>query len=166
MTVTYGGSKNFKGLVSVIPFGEAYVQRIMVVSDGSEGANRAVDVAAGLAKAVNGILWIVSVRDVKLLTNHMKEIRQLGMSETLLERFTKQILTEAKERANRLGVSDVRIHVFEGDAAETIIDVVKREQVELLVVGRRGRGALASLALGSVAQKLASFCSCCVMVVP
>jgi nucleotide-binding universal stress UspA family protein len=153
-------------LVSVIPFGEAYVQRIMVVSDGSEGANRAVDVAAGLAKAVNGILWIVSVRDVKLLTNHMKEIRQLGMSENLLERFTKQILTKAKERAKRLGVSDVRIDVFEGDAAETIIDVVKREQVELLVVGRRGRGALASLALGSVAQKLASFCSCCVMVVP
>jgi nucleotide-binding universal stress UspA family protein len=153
-------------LVSVIPFGEAYVQRIMVVSDGSEGANRAIDVAAGLAKAVNGILWIVSVRDVKLLTNHMKEIRQLGMSENLLERFTKQILTEAKERAKRLGVSDVRIDVFEGDAAETIIDVVKREQVELLVVGRRGRGALASLALGSVAQKLASFCSCCVMVVP
>lgn len=92
------------------------MQRIMVVSDGSEGANRAVDVAAGLAKAVNGILWIVSVRDVKLLTNHMKEIRQLGMSENLLERFTKQILTEAKERAKRLGVSDVRIDVCHGSS--------------------------------------------------
>jgi nucleotide-binding universal stress UspA family protein len=142
------------------------VQRIMVVTDGSEGSNRAVDVAAGLTKAVNGILWIVTIRDVNLLTNHMKEIRRLGMSEYLLERFTKQILTEAKERANRLGVSDVRIHVFEGNAAETIIDIVKREQVELLVVGRRGRGGLASLPLGSVAQKLASFCSCSVMVVP
>ena len=52
------------------------MQRIMVVTDGSEGANRAVDVAAGLAKALNGILWIVTIRDVKLLSNHMKEIRQ------------------------------------------------------------------------------------------
>lgn len=142
------------------------MQRIMVVSDGSEGANRAVDVAAGLAKALNGILWIVAIRDVKLLTNHMKEIHHLGISENLLERFTKRILTEAKERAKRLGVSDVRIFVFEGDAAETIIDIVKREQIELLVVGRRGSGGLALLPLGSVAQKLASFCSCCVMVVP
>ena len=142
------------------------MQRIMVVSDGSEGANRAVDVAAELAKAVNGSLLIVAIRDVKLLTNHMKEIRRLGMPENLLEKFTKQILTEAKERANRLGVFDVRIHVFEGDAAEAIIDIVKREQIDLLVVGRRGRGRLAALPLGSVAQKLTSFCSCCVMVVP
>ena len=142
------------------------MQRIMVVTDGSEGANRAVDVAAELAKALNGILWIVAIRDVKLLTNHMQEIRHLGMSENLLERFTKQILTDAKQRANRIGVSDVRIHAFEGDAAETIIDIVKREQIDLLVVGRRGRGHLAALPLGSVAQKLTSFCSCCVMVVP
>jgi nucleotide-binding universal stress UspA family protein len=142
------------------------VQRIMVVTDGSEGANRAVDVAAKFAKALNGILWIVAIRDVKLLTNHMSEIRQLGMSENLLERFTKQILTDAKQQANRIGISDVRIEVFEGDAAETIIDVVKREKIDLLVVGRRGRGHLAALPLGSVAQKLTSFCSCCVMVVP
>ena len=138
----------------------------MVVSDGSESAHRAVDVAAGLAKALNGILWIVTIRDVKLLSNHMKEIRQLGMSENLLERFTKQILTEAKERATRLGLSDIQIHAYEGDAAETIIDIVKREQVDLLVVGRRGSGHLAALPLGSVAQKLTSFCPCCVMVVP
>jgi nucleotide-binding universal stress UspA family protein len=142
------------------------VQRIMVVTDGSEGANRAVDVAAKFAKALNGILWIVAIRDVKLLTNHMNEIRQLGMSENLLERFTKQILTDAKQQASRIGISDVRIEVFEGDAAETIIDVVKREKIDLLVVGRRGRGHLAALPLGSVAQKLTSFCSCCVMVVP
>ena len=142
------------------------MQRIMVVTDGSEGANRAVDVAAKFVKVLNGILWIVAIRDVKLLTNHMNEIRQLGMSENLLERFTKQILTDAKQQANRIGISDVRIEVFEGDAAETIIDVVKREKIDLLVVGRRGRGHLAALPLGSVAQKLTSFCSCCVMVVP
>jgi len=142
------------------------MQRIMVVTDGSEGANRAVDVATGLAKALNGILWIVAIRDVNLLTNHMKEIRHLGMSENLLERFTKQILTKAKERAKQLDVSDVRIYAFEGDAAETIIDIVKREQIDLLVVGRRGSGRLAVLPLGSVAQKLTSFCPCCVMVVP
>ena len=142
------------------------MQRIMVVSDGSEGANRAVDVAAVFAKALNGLLWIVAIRDVKLLTNHMKEIRRLGMPENLLEKFTKQILTEAKERANRLGLSDVRIHAFEGEAAESIIDIVKREQIDLLVVGRRGSGHLAALPLGSVAQKLTSFSSCCVMVVP
>jgi nucleotide-binding universal stress UspA family protein len=107
-----------------------------------------------------------SISVSELIYSATSTCSQLGMSENLLERFTKQILTEAKERANQLGVSDVRIHAFEGDAAETIIDIVKREQVDLLVIGRRGSGRFAALPLGSVAQKLTSFCSCCVMVVP
>lgn len=142
------------------------MQRIMVVTDGSQGANRAVDVAAGLAKAVNGVLWIVTIRDVMLLANHLKEMHRLGMSEQLLERFSKQILTEAQDRATQLGAPDVRVYAFEGDAPGTIIDIVEREHIDVLVVGRHGRGGFAGLPLGNVAQRLTSFCPCCVMVVP
>lgn len=52
-----------------------------------------------------------------------------------------------------------------GDPAETILECA-REAVDLVVLGRRGRGRLAGLLLGSVSQKLVSLAPCAVMVVP
>jgi nucleotide-binding universal stress UspA family protein len=37
------------------------MERFMAATDGSEGANRAIDVAAELAKAVGGRLYILNV---------------------------------------------------------------------------------------------------------
>ena len=142
------------------------MKRIMVVTDGSEGANRAVDAAARLTKAVDGRLWIVTIRNPELAYNHMRQIRQLGMSEGLVERFVRQILVEAEERAKRAGATQVEVHAFEGDPAEAIIDAARREKIDVIVVGRRGRGRLAGLPLGSLAHKLTSLCDCCVMVAP
>jgi len=53
-----------------------------------------------------------------------------------------------------------------GDATEAIIEAVRREQVDAIVIGRRGRGRLAGLLLGSVSQKVASLAPCIVIVVP
>lgn len=142
------------------------MQRIMVVTDGSDGANRAVDVAADLAKAVDGSLWIVTVRNPELATNHLRQVHQLGVSEGLIERFTRQILVDAQERATRLGADKVEVHAFEGDPAQVIIEAAQREKIDVIVVGRRGRGKLPGLQLGSLAHKLTSLCRCCVMVVP
>jgi nucleotide-binding universal stress UspA family protein len=53
-----------------------------------------------------------------------------------------------------------------GEPTEAIIDAVRREKADLLVVGRRGRSRLSGLLLGSVSQKLTSLAPCKVLVVP
>jgi nucleotide-binding universal stress UspA family protein len=53
-----------------------------------------------------------------------------------------------------------------GDPAEVIVEIARAEQMEAIVIGRRGRGRLAGLLLGSVSQKVASLASCIVIVVP
>jgi nucleotide-binding universal stress UspA family protein len=52
-----------------------------------------------------------------------------------------------------------------GDPAQEIITVAQDRQADLIVVGSRGRGRLAGLLLGSVAQKVISLAHCPVVVV-
>lgn len=142
------------------------MQRIMVATDGSPGANRAVDVAAALAKAVDGELLIVTVGG-NFPANELRELARseggLGNAEDLL---SNRILLEAKERAQRAGAPKIDTRTGWGDPAQGIIDAVNRERADTLVLGRRGRGQLAGLLLGSVSHKLVSLAPCMVLVVP
>jgi nucleotide-binding universal stress UspA family protein len=143
------------------------MQRIMAATDGSDGADRAVDVAAQLAKALNANLLILTVNEGYFSSEQVRKIRRLGMSPSdALESFTEDILKEASERARRLGALGIEGRACDGDPAEMILDVAGKERIDAIVIGRRGRGRLAGLVLGSVSQKLASLASCSVVVVP
>jgi nucleotide-binding universal stress UspA family protein len=142
------------------------MQRIIVATDGSPGANRAVDAAAKLAKAMGASLAIMTIGG----NVTSAELRRLAstdgdVSETM-KSASNRILKQAKKRAQRMGIAEPILQSGWGDPAETIIDAVQREKADVLVVGRRGRGRLSGLLLGSVSQKLASLAPCTVMVVP
>lgn len=122
------------------------MRRNMVATDGSEGGDRAVDIAAELAKTCGGDLSIV-----------------IGDA---LEALSGQILAAATTRAQRIGVAQVRLRTGWGDPAQSIIEIAASDHADAIVVGRRGRGRLAGLLLGSVSQKVVSLAPCMVIVVP
>src|SRR5579863_5172381 len=139
---------------------------MIVATDGSASANRAVDTAARLAKATGADLVILTVGG----NISGAELRRLARAEgdlaAALEAGTNEILERARNRALRSGVSAVRVLSGWGEPTEAIIDAVRREKADLLVVGRRGRSRLSGLLLGSVSQKLTSLAPCKVLVVP
>lgn len=139
---------------------------IIVATDGSPGADRAVDAAAELAKATGSSLMILTIGG----NLSGEELRQLASTEgdvsKELETAANHILDAARKRALQKGLSDVTLRSGWGDPAETIIDIVQRENASLLVVGRRGHGRLSGLLLGSISQKMTSLAPCKVMVVP
>ncbi len=142
------------------------MRRILAATDGSEGANRAGNVAAELARALGGTLLILTVGD----NLSGGEIRQLARSEgdlgEALELLANEILARARERAQRVGAPHIETHTAWGDAAEAIIEAARRNQADAIVIGRRGRGRLAGLLLGSVSQKVVTLAPCTVIVVP
>lgn len=141
-------------------------KRIAVATDGSDGANRAVDAAAELAKATDADLIIATVGGN--VTG--AELRRLASTDgdlpKTMEAKADRVLRQAARRARRLGIPTPVLRCGWGDPAETILDIVAREKADTLVVGRRGGGRLSGLLLGSVSQKVASLAPCTVIMVP
>jgi nucleotide-binding universal stress UspA family protein len=145
---------------------EHLMRHIMVATDGSKGANRAIDVAAGLASALAGDLLIATVADSQLEEEARQFARVEGNIGDVLEALSAKTLRDAEARARHLGASRIELRTGSGDVAQSLIDIAAGNSVEMIVLGRRGRGQLAGLLLGSVSQKLVSLAPCAVTVVP
>jgi nucleotide-binding universal stress UspA family protein len=143
--------------------------QILVASDGSEAAERAVEFAAKLSRDLRGNLKIIHVISVQNLP--MDQFKEYGLWEhvtlgEVLNTFAEEKLTAARKKAQALGITEVETESPYGDAAEIIIEAARRDQVDMIVLGKRGRGRLSGLVLGSVSQKVVSVAPCPVVVVP
>jgi nucleotide-binding universal stress UspA family protein len=147
--------------------------RILVATDGSDAASRTVDFAARLTKRLTGqlrIINVVSLRNIPL--EQLDEYSRLGQV-TRLEAMTvesREQLNAARLRVEELGIPDVpfesTMELREGNVAETIVDAARRNQVDIIIVGKRGLGRLSGLVLGSVSQEVVELACCAVIVVP
>jgi nucleotide-binding universal stress UspA family protein len=143
--------------------------RILVGTDGSEAAKRALEFAAQLATDRGSILKIVSIVPVydfpaeELMTFARQEHESL---DEFLNGVSEQTLKVAEHRAMELGAIAVQSEARTGDVAKSILDIARRDGTNLIVLGKRGRGPLSGLHLGSVSRKVASLAPCAVTVVP
>ena len=97
------------------------MRHIMVATDGSDGANRAVDVAAELARALAGDLLIAVVEDTLLGEQARQLARAEGSIGDALEALMAQTLKGAEARARRLCVSRIELRTGSGDVAQSLI---------------------------------------------
>ncbi len=142
------------------------MRKIVVATDGSDGTRRALSASAEIAKAGGCTLSIVTVGAARYADEQIQFARVEGDLADAAETFARQILSDAERQARQAGIDEPKINLVWGDAAEAIIDVVRQEQADAVVVGRRGRGQLSGLLLGSVSQKLATHAPCIVIIVP
>lgn len=143
--------------------------RILVATDGSGGANRAIDCAARIAKQHGADLLIVNIiggfsLPDALISRFTNE--QGAWWDELLDSMSAEILTKARDRARAAGAVTVQLESRRGDIAATILDIGREKQADAIVVGKHGAGGIAKLLLGSVSHKLVSLATCPVTVVP
>jgi nucleotide-binding universal stress UspA family protein len=139
-------------------------RRILVPSDGSEHALKAVRVAAGLAKEFDSevvLLCVVSVPQALVMT--------AGIGEQVLDEYIEQTGREALDPALRIlaevGVgAEVKIQM--GAAAEEIIREAHETSVDLIIMGKRGMGEIKGLLLGSVSDRVTHGAHIPVLLIP
>jgi nucleotide-binding universal stress UspA family protein len=111
-------------------------------------------------------LLIVTVAD-RLSGEEVRQLSQTGVSSgAVLEALTDQTLKSAEVYARQLGTRQIELRTSWGDVTRSLLDVAASSPTKMIVVGRSGRGQLADLLLGSVAQKLVCLAPCPVVVVP
>jgi nucleotide-binding universal stress UspA family protein len=143
------------------------MKTVLVATDGSAGADRAVDFAAALAHATGAQLCILTVQDEPPpeVAEALKSIEHVAPSE-IVQVAASGVLAHASQRARRAGSADIKTRAEAGDPAQRILEVAAQTRADAIVAGKRGRGPLAALLLGSVSQKLVSLAPCPVIVVP
>ena len=145
------------------------MKRILVATDGSEAADRAVEYAARLAKGKDADLIIVNVVGgyglPDSLFSRFTNAEQAWLKE-LLESLSAELLTKARERARSVGAGTIQIESRAGPVAVAIMDVAREKQADVIIVGKRGAGPIARLLIGSVSQKLVNLSTLPVIVIP
>lgn len=142
-------------------------KNVLVATDGSPSADRAVDFAAALSRALDATLIVMTVQEglPSDAVKAFKSIEHVGEAE-VAELTATGVLNRARLRAEHAGAGAVRTLAEAGDPTQRILEAAAREGAVTVVVGKRGRGPLAALLLGSVSQKLVSLASCPIVVVP
>ena len=146
-------------------------KNILVALDGSKHSSRAADVAIDLAKHYGSRLQFITVskkpptRLSEDLQRYM-DIEQLkGTPDMLVTDVAKNILSEAEKRARNKGLKNVKTIAKTGPVARTIVDVAKRQEADVIIMGSRGLGTVEGFLLGSVSHKVVSLAECNVMTI-
>jgi nucleotide-binding universal stress UspA family protein len=95
----------------------------------------------------------------------MTKVEDTSLPE-VLEDAGRDVLAKAAARAEQRGARHIHTEIRAGEPAETLIAVAKERAADAMVLGKRGRGRLAGLVLGSVSQKVVTNAPCPVIVVP
>jgi nucleotide-binding universal stress UspA family protein len=140
---------------------------LLVPVDGSEHANRAVLAAADLAQRYDAKLTLLHVlihAGSLAVPEELKaysELEHVRITERdLMESAGNEILRNAEALARKNGAKSCQIVLKTGDPTTCIADYVRKNGVDLVVMGRRGLGDMAGLFLGSVSHKVANATDC------
>ena len=135
--------------------------KIVVPLDGSVYAEAALKSASFMARAFNAELKLVTVEDIHLPI-YPGEVDPEMISD--VEKDHQAYLNTRAHELREEGCCVTTAGLPPGPPADRILDEVKKERADLIVVGSHGRTGLSRILLGSVAEKLARHAPCPVMI--
>jgi nucleotide-binding universal stress UspA family protein len=140
---------------------------IVVGTDGSETATKAVRSAVELARDVGATVELVSayepVPSAQLAAERRDAPEDLQWAINPRE-VVDATLEAAAEVAQEEGVT-AQVYARQGDPADAILDVAEEQNADLIVVGNKGMTGAKRFLLGSVPNKVSHHAPCSVLII-
>ncbi len=170
------------------------IKTILVPTDGSDQADKAVNLASDIAAKTGAklrlmyVMWRgpsleklrASIDMDQLSESTRKELDPAlhpiaehvssafippVVAKDALKEIGEQVLARGKKTAEAKGVEVADLIVIDGDPARKIVQVASHEKVDLIAIGSRGLGGAEGLLAGSVSYKVNHTSPCSCMVV-
>jgi len=126
-------------------------ERVLIATDGSEEAARAVEYGIDLAEAFGAevhVLYVIETGATYILT--------VGLSDEDMaeyEEYGEEIVTGVVERVADRGLEGTGV-VRTGRVSEEIVEYAEENDIGSIVMGQVGRGATIDKYIGSTAEKV------------
>ena len=143
-------------------------RRILIPTDGSVVARKAIDAGVALAKALKAtVVGYHALEAIEhIYVRGGTTVRQATANE--IERGLRESgerhLAEIRKAATAAGVAYESVMTSPAEPYRGIIDAAREHRCDLVCIGSHGRGGVASVILGSVAQKVLSRSTIAVLV--
>ena len=138
-------------------------KRILVPTDGSGQAFKAVNQAIEMARATGAEMTVMMAVDLNRNISAFEQVSMSGYIPAELKvaafQFLADLMHVVPPEVNAL----TRVEI--GDPGECIADVAEEEESDLIVMGCRGFGTIRSLLVGSVSNYVMKHVTCPVLLV-
>ncbi len=131
-------------------------KHLLIATDGSELATKAVEQGLELAKALAAEATVVTVTEswTRLVGNEMNMSFPIDDYEQSCAASAAKILGEAEAIAKRVGQACTTLHAKDQFPADGILGTAKARGCDLIVMASHGRRGVARLLLGSQANNV------------
>ena len=143
-------------------------EAIVVGTDGSDTATKAVAAAADIARRHDATLHVVSAFAPVSRQRLREEGRQIAYDVEWTVNPREDVdatLRDAEALTGGGGGVNVRTYAREGDPADAILDVAEERDSDLIVVGNKGMTGAKRFLLGSVPNKVSHHAPCSVLII-
>jgi nucleotide-binding universal stress UspA family protein len=138
----------------------------MVAIDGSEHSLKAAEYALEVAKSFGAQLYAVTVTSVPE-SYHLKQEDVLIKGEMAESMNDAKMWLEKFNHAAKLGNIELKTELINSHRPidYVILEYAQEKNIDLIVVGTRGRSGFKKLLLGSTASSVVTYAHCPVMIV-
>ncbi|MDQ7094253.1 universal stress protein [Desulfosporosinus sp. PR] len=137
------------------------MKKILVPTDASESSRRALKTALEFARKFDAEVELMFVMHQPI--TYDSSLNMYIISPEQIEQEGKFVLDATLTKVDTSGVP-LKKKIMEGNAVKVILKEIQDEDIDLVIMGRCGYGAIVDCLLGSVSQRVLYGAKCSVLI--